>query len=335
MSTQHVNWGTASAPHARALSAPQLSAYFERISVSESDVRALDSASLLHLIVRCHSLSIPFEALDVALGVHVSLDPAHIFSKLVVARRGGYCLENSFLLFAALSTLGFQLRIRAARVWMRVRTYVPQDPPMARQHVVLLVKAPEGRGGGGGCETGADGADGDGMTWLVDVGFGGGGPSAPLPLREGQVRACGDIFELRAGNELDGEDSWLLYAVHDGAWKLLYSFEHYTWNRPRCHAADFILTNFFVQHAAGSIFHTIRVAAQQLADGRVTLINNVLRVRGCETLGETPATETRTCADADELREVALQYFRIELSPAQAVTVFALGAANAIPPNGT
>ncbi len=45
--------------------------------------------STLHAITAAHTRAIPFENLDVLLGRGIDLDPAAIFTKLVVRRRGG------------------------------------------------------------------------------------------------------------------------------------------------------------------------------------------------------------------------------------------------------
>ena len=43
----------------------------------------------LTTVQRAHRLAIPFENLDVRLGRGISLDPDHVFEKLVHGRRGG------------------------------------------------------------------------------------------------------------------------------------------------------------------------------------------------------------------------------------------------------
>lgn len=295
----------------RPLSAPELAAYLARVRCVVPEGTA--GAALLYALVRAHSLSIPFDNLDVALGAPISIAPDAIFNKLVVHRRGGYCLETSFLLLAALQSLGFDVRLRSARVWMREAAYTPLDPPGPRSHVVLLVRAAGGSGGG---------AQGD--EWLVDVGFGGGGPTEPLPLRGGaHVSACaGDAFRMDAGGE--GEDAWVLWGVHAGAWKRLYSFDHAAWDSPRVHVADFVSTNLFVSAAPGALFKTLRVVSLPLeAGGRVALLNNELR-RRCEAEreGATPAVEVTPIADAPSYRRLAADMFGVPLSEEQARAAF-------------
>jgi len=304
------NWGTAPAPHSAPLSAPQLAAYFARIRLAappRPGAAARDLATL-DAVVRAHALAIPFESFDVTLRAHISLAPDDIFAKLVERRRGGFCLETTLLLRSAMEALGFELRLRAARVWMRVPAaeYKPLDPPIPRLHVALVVRV-----------------EGGGDDYLVDVGFGGGGPPAPLLLRNGKVTSiCGDAFRTDAGDAALGEDSWVLWGVQAGAWRRLYSFEHVSLDCPRVHAADFLSVSHYVQDGFGTLFYTIRVASLPLADGRVMLLKRELRRRGAERLGAEPSVEVTAIADAGQYRRLAEEHFGIVLTPEEAQTIF-------------
>jgi N-hydroxyarylamine O-acetyltransferase len=68
----------------------------------------LDARPDLASIHRAQATSIPFEKLDPATGVAVSLDPDQLEAKLVTRRRGGYCFEQSLLLMAALESAGIR-----------------------------------------------------------------------------------------------------------------------------------------------------------------------------------------------------------------------------------
>jgi hypothetical protein len=278
------------------------------------------TAAALREVVRAHAFSVPFESLDVTLRAHISLAPRDIFEKLVARRRGGFCLETSLLLRSALQALGFELRLRLARVWMRVpaEAYAPREPPIPRLHLVLIVRA--------------DGDD----EYLVDVGFGGGGPPEPLPLRTsggatadgwdsgGEGSGAAAAFRIDAGDAALGEDSFIVFGLQGGAWRRLYSFEHVSWDCPRVHAADFLPVSLYVQAGRGTLFHTMRVATRPLpGGGRVTLLGRELRRRGgAEQLGAAPALEVSAVADAAEYRRLASEHFGIELTLEQAQCVF-------------
>ena len=69
------------------ISAPiDLDSYLARIGLG---LQPAADAEGLAIVQRAHRLSIPFENLDVRLGRGLSLDPAHVFDKLVHRRRGG------------------------------------------------------------------------------------------------------------------------------------------------------------------------------------------------------------------------------------------------------
>jgi N-hydroxyarylamine O-acetyltransferase len=123
-----------------------LSAYLERITLKTAPTADIDG---LAQIQRAHRLTIPFENLDVKLGRGISLDPVHVFDKLVTRRRGGYCFEQNSLFLRALHAIGFEARPLLARVWMMAPDGVPP-----RTHTLNLVRI-------------------DGKDWIADAGFGG------------------------------------------------------------------------------------------------------------------------------------------------------------------
>ena len=315
------NWFAATSPTEHRLSPSELSRYLARIGLAAPAPGAAASPALLCALVRAHALSIPFENLDVALTVPVSLAPADLLSKLVDRNRGGFCLEMNGLLSYALQTLGYTVRLRHARVWLRHAAYTPREPPHPRQHQVLVVRcaAAAAGGGGGGGKGGEEDASSD---FLVDVGFGGGGPAEPLPLRAGgpPVRTAGDLFRLDAGGA--GEDTHILWGCQAGAWKRLYSFEHRSLDVPIVHAADFLLCSFFVQRARGHYFITLPFATLPTADGRLTLMRRELRRKSAEREGEPAAVDVTPVRDAAHLRALLLEIFAVSLDLAQAQTIF-------------
>src|SRR5262249_47789047 len=102
---------------------------------------------------------IPFENLDVLLGLPIRLELDAIVDKLVHRRRGGYCFEHNTLLLHVLDQLGFAPRPYSARVRIgRTREYTP-----ARPHLFVGVEL-------------------EGRPWLVDVGVGALSPTCALRL---------------------------------------------------------------------------------------------------------------------------------------------------------
>src|SRR5689334_6809427 len=131
-----------------------LGAYLNRIGLDEP-IPA--NANGLALLQRAQLQNIPFENLDIHLGLAISLQPSAVFDKLVMRGRGGYCFELNKLFAEALRASGFAVRSHLARV------IYGRDAPGGRTHQVLVVQA-------------------EGQAWLCDAGFGGPGLRAPIPL---------------------------------------------------------------------------------------------------------------------------------------------------------
>ena len=72
------------------LTAPQLDRYLARLRYQGSRDVSLRTLRDLH---RAHLLAIPYENLDIHLGVPMTLDPEAMVTKLVDECRGGWCCE--------------------------------------------------------------------------------------------------------------------------------------------------------------------------------------------------------------------------------------------------
>jgi N-hydroxyarylamine O-acetyltransferase len=138
------------------LSSSELSRYFARIGYS-GDTRA--SLTTLRALHRAHLLAIPYENLDIHLGVPLTLDPDRMFAKLVDDHRGGWCYEMNGVFGRVLASLGFDVRRVAGAVGRAEHGWRAQG-----NHLVLIVVVDR--------------------PWIVDVGFGDGFLS-PLPLEPG------------------------------------------------------------------------------------------------------------------------------------------------------
>ncbi len=169
-----------------------LPAYLRRIGYT-GDLRN-DSAVLqaLHL---AHVTRIPFENLDILLGLPIRLDLPGLQEKLVRGGRGGYCFEQNLLFAAVLGELGFPLTRLAARVRSGTQRLAP------RTHMALRVEA-----GGSSC--------------LADVGFGADGILLPVPfVPGGESRQFAWTYRL-----MEEEGTWALQSLRDGSWTDLYAF---------------------------------------------------------------------------------------------------------------
>ena len=138
------------------MSALDLEGYFRRVGFAGERTPDLGTLRALH---HRHVSAIPFENLDVLLGRPIDIELRAIERKLIHDRRGGYCFEHNTLFGAVLRSLGFPVTPLLARV----RWQAPADYRTPLTHMILRVEC-------------------GGRPWLVDVGFGGVGSTAPLAL---------------------------------------------------------------------------------------------------------------------------------------------------------
>ncbi|NXQ94850.1 ARY2 protein, partial [Sagittarius serpentarius] len=106
--------------------------YFTRISYWGSyDKR--DLATLTD-ILQHHIRAVPFENLSIHCGESIELDLETAYNKIVRKKRGGWCMENNQLLSWALKTLGYNVTLLGAKV------YVPEFSAYADEMDHLLMK---------------------------------------------------------------------------------------------------------------------------------------------------------------------------------------------------
>jgi arylamine N-acetyltransferase len=109
-----------------------IDAYCARIGYAGPRTRTYD---VLAALVEHHSLTLPFENIDVLLGRAIRLDAASLQAKLVRGGRGGYCFEHNELLAGVLRQIGFEVTTHMGRGRWRV----PPGVTLPRTHMVLTV----------------------------------------------------------------------------------------------------------------------------------------------------------------------------------------------------
>ncbi len=244
--------------------------YLARVGLSAAPQTSEDGLRQLH---NAQFFSIPFENLDIQLGRGINLAAAHLVRKLVGQARGGYCFELNGLMLMALREFGFKARPLLARVHL-------QTPPSGRTHQVNCVEM------------------GD-RLWLVDVGFGAGGPRRPLPLQQGCAgEGPGWAYRLERREPW----GWLLQTLVDGQWRDSYSFDlgHVT-------AEDIAVSNHYTSTAPGIEFTQARVASAPRPRGRVSLFNFTL------TEIQDGQKSSREIAPGQDYLDVLSNEFGIEL----------------------
>ena len=124
------------------------------------------SKETLFALQEAHLKTIPYENLDIHLGVAVGLELPQIYDKVILQNRGGWCFELNGLLAWLLRELGFDVTMHGAKVVAEEVTPEQAEAILNadRTHMVLSVKV-------------------DQETYLTDIGF---GPAFlhPLPLKE-------------------------------------------------------------------------------------------------------------------------------------------------------
>lgn len=214
-----------------------LPAYLRRIRWTAPTRADLATLRALHM---AHLSAIPFENLDIQMGLPIKIDAASIQASLVDRQRGGYCFQQNGLFRLALEAIGFRVQACDARV--RLESGEAIRP---RTHMVLLVTF-------------------DGAPWLTDVGFGASGIAEPLALGAAPVTQLGWQFRtvlegrvhiLQRGDGMTWED---LYAFGDEAVPHI----------------DYVMGNWFTSTYPESGF-VRSLTAQRIVDSRRHLLRNL------------------------------------------------------------
>jgi len=245
------------------------------------------------VLQRAHRLAIPFENLDIPLGRGISIDPAHVFDKLVTRRRGGYCFEQNQVFLRALLAMEFVARPLLARVWLMAES----TPPLT--HTFSLVNI-------------------DGQEWIADAGFGG-SFSLPMPLEDGATVQMADGTAHRLVRR---EHDWMLERAGDPAatdgrtrdtrdWQPQYSF-----TTAPVEAIDLELSNHWTSTRPGTRFLTMQIVSLILPDGFATLSDGKL------SLHRAGVTTSRGLENPADYRTVLANIFGLELSAGEVDRLF-------------
>lgn len=102
-----------------------------------------------------------FENIDIQLGKSIDISRHAVVYQLLHKLRGGYCFQLNALMLMALQHIGFKVKPLLARVHL-------DKFPSGKTHQLTLVEL-------------------NNRYWIVDVGFGAGGPRFPMPLEDGSI----------------------------------------------------------------------------------------------------------------------------------------------------
>jgi N-hydroxyarylamine O-acetyltransferase len=250
-----------------------LDAYLGRIQPTGSVACTLAGLDAIHL---AHATNIPFENLDVLLGVPIRLDAASLQHKLIERRRGGYCFEQNTLFRLALQELGFKVTSLAARVRLRATHVTP------RTHMLLMVELA-------------------GERWIADVGFGEAGLMRPIPLRDDLAHdQFGFLYRLKQ----EGNDWWVLQSRIEDEWQDLYAFTlepHFP--------IDYQVANWYVSTCADSIFVKTLTVQRMTPAARYSIRNRDFMLRTTEQ------ATTQVIESREQLLELLRDVFQLSFPP--------------------
>lgn len=181
--------------------------YLDSVGVKAAQ-HSLDFLKKLH---RAHIALFSFNNIDVLLGKPISLELTHIFEKVVLHRRGGYCFEHNKLFYEILQALGFDVRMVLARV-LNNRSI---DAP--RTHRVTILNW-------------------NGDRYLLDVGFGPLSPRGPILLREYHTESYDEIIYKITKNE-HGE--YVLSTKMGDEFYTMYSFDMGRYSESDCAVGNY------------------------------------------------------------------------------------------------
>jgi len=219
-------------------------AYLARIGYTGAREPRADVLADLH---RAHMLAVPFENLDIHLGIENVLDPEHVFDKVVTRRRGGWCYELNGSFARLLEALGFTVTRYSAAV-------VLSDPPSPDfAHLTLRVDLDR--------------------PWLADVGF---GASFTRPLR----------LDDDGNQERDG-NTYRLAPLPDGRMMLHENDSpQYVFALEPRRMDEFAEMCVLQQTTPGSHFLAAPICSRATEDGRVSLAGMRLITTTAEGRGE-------------------------------------------------
>lgn len=250
-------------------------AYLARLNYTGDVTPTPVTLQRLHV---AHLQAVPFENLDIHLGVPIVLDVERLFHKIVNQRRGGFCYELNGLFAHLLRALGFGVELLSARVGGSDRELCQEF-----DHLTLKVSCPIGSGD---------------QAWLADVGF---GDAFLAPLILG--RADEQIDGLRAYRlEQLGDSVWLWERDFAGQWSRQYRFTI----EPRAFT-DFAAMCVYHQTSPTSLFTQKRVVTRATPTGRVTLRDQRLIMTRQGVPTDWPVTGD------DDYRARLRQHFGIDL----------------------
>ena len=289
--------------------------YLKQLGFTESEINQsitpdLDTLKRLQL---AHLTQYPFQSVTTILDRPVDLEEEAIYDKLVVRRLGGYCYELNGLFLSLLRQLGYEARIITGIVIINNQL----EPRNARTHMALMVTVNE-------------------QNYLVDVGFGGLVPSAPLLFTYNQDNYKADTqkdndqlepqiqttphgrYKIIKDDSFDNQtenpilphsqvnyERYILCCEVKSEWQMLYVFDLL----PQIQM-DMIVGSWYISTYPKSPFKTRLMASRLDKDGRRhTLLNDKYQ---CHQLGK--PSQSTILKDLNEVLTQLKEVFWIDIA---------------------
>ncbi|XP_027540768.1 arylamine N-acetyltransferase, pineal gland isozyme NAT-3 [Neopelma chrysocephalum] len=270
--------------------------YFARISYRGSHNKP--DLGTMSDIFQHHIQAVPFENLSIHCGETIELDLEATYNKIVRKKRGGWCMENNYLLSWVLKTLGYDVTLLGSKV------YVPEHDayPEEMDHLLLKVVL-------------------DGKSYIVDGGFGMAYQLwQPMELISGtdQPQTPG-VFRF-----LEESGTWYLEKVKRKQWVTNHgdSTSHkveeevcrriYLFSLQPRDIEEFRGCNAHLQTAPDSLFVTKSICSLQTADGIRALVGWKLTEIKYNYRDNMDLVEIRMLAD-EEIEKTLKEKFNITL----------------------
>lgn len=233
----------------------QIEKYLERIGYQGTVTLTKET---LDQIIYAHQCTVPFENLDVY-DFHktIYLDAEHLFEKLVLNHRGGYCFETNGLFFGMINSMGFDAYPCLCRVMFGVEE--PKDHEIDHRASIVTV---------------------DGKKCFCEAGIGGAMPPGALEIGE-------DHWQLMHGEEFCTrtiEPGWYgtirrLKPEHDiyDDWRHLRERLEIMFSMTPVHEVDYANLNFALSQSPDSMFRQRRVVNLRTKNGYRALTDEVYR----------------------------------------------------------
>jgi N-hydroxyarylamine O-acetyltransferase len=244
---------------------PDLGMALERIGLRREEV-ASPSAESLRKLMDAYAMSVPFENLDIYdYKRQIDFCLPHLFEKIVVNRRGGYCYEMNSFFTGILESLGYS----CSSVTARILAGRPVLTPVAHRTTIVTL--------------------GD-EQYLCDVGFGGAGcAEGPVSLNEGGIQEiAGRRFSIRRHEGEVFGDMTLVQHNDEG------EADFYTFYKRPHSPLEFIALNYSMYTNPASLFSLNRVVRLRTPTGVKVIDNKTYRqVINGEVIEEEIATNKR------------------------------------------